>query len=351
MMQQFCAESVSTFGKTLLSETASLDHSLLHSRRFKLYNLIVEAWFSDLDYANLCAQNLSQSELTDTGNTADISIYLLDSESLGWKTPPRWAEDVFDRLSANEELNRAGLRGAYLHAPRVWQFFSPDRKLGVQLIRCPGATPPWETGAPLRAFLHWAYTSSNCRLCHAATLGTPNIGVLIVGGGGSGKSGTTLSGIAAGLKTVGDDYCLIEEAETVAAYPLYNILKQDVSGAERAFGKTSKERFGPLNWQGKYEIHESALDSSPFAGKLDIRGILVPRVAHAPKSVIKPISPGHAMRAFAPSSAFQLPDGEREGVAFVAQLCRKLPCLEIQLSQDCTDIAESIRSLIENELL
>ena len=56
------------------------------------------------------------------------------------------------------------------------------------------------------------------------------------------------------------------------------------------------------------------------------------------------------MRAFAPSSTFQLPDGEHNGIAFVGALCRNLPCMQIELSCAAAEIADAIRSLLEHEL-
>ncbi len=350
MFQQSSAIDIGALGHALLSDVRSLDPSRLHFRRFSLNNLIIDAYFSDPDYADLCTRNISQAEEPNSDNSADLSLYLLDCESLDWPQPPRWADDVFDRHAANDELSGTGLHGAYLHDPRVWQFYSTSQRLGVQLIRRPGTTPVWETGGPLRVFLHWAYADLERRLCHAATLGLNGKGILLVGAGGSGKSGTTLAGITNGLDTVGDDYCNIDQAESVTAYPLYRILKQDVSGIERALGNFPKERFGTLNWQGKHEIHESALPNSPFVQKLDIRGIVVPRVAKISSSVMKPISPGLAMRAFAPSSAFQLPDGERESITFAGNLCRRLPCMELLLSEDGAEIASTIRNYLENYL-
>jgi hypothetical protein len=282
--------------------------------------------------------------------SARVSLFLLDSDTLGWPAPPRWADDVFDRQTTNQEFLRAGLRGAYLHDPRVWQVYSPSQATGVQLVRRPGATPLWEAGGPLRVFLHWVYAGTASRLCHAATLGVGGRGVLLVGAGGSGKSGTTLAGISCGMETVGDDYCLVKQARTVTAHPLYRIFKQDATGIGRAFPNGTDKNFGVLNWQGKYEIHESLLSPSPFVTTIDVVGIVVIRVAHLPRCTVRLLTAGPAMRAFAPSSTFQLPDGEHEGIAFVAELCRRLPCVELQLSADAQDIVATIRRLLEDDL-
>jgi hypothetical protein len=345
---QSSTADLAAFGHALLADACSLDRSRLHACRFNLPNLTIEAWFSDPAYAGLCARNLASGSVPAAGEQADLTLFLLDSESIGWPPPARWMHDVYERQAANSELACAGLRGSYLHDPRVWQFYSEPGRIGVQLVRRPGATPAWESGGPLRAFLHWAYAAQRRRLCHAATLGLDGRGILLVGAGGSGKSGTCLAGIANGLDTVGDDYCLVEQGEGVATYPLFNILKQDPAGVARTLGDAACKAFEPLNWQGKYEIHASGLARQPFVEKLEIRAIVVPRVAHAHKSSFRPIQPGLAMRSFAPSSTFQLPDGEHEGIVFAGALCRRLPCLELQLSEDSEEISNEIRAYLES---
>lgn len=234
--------SVADYGHELLRLARNLPAASLHRRSLRLHDLRIDAWFSDPVYADLCERNLACA--SDAGGAAQITLFLLDAASLDWPPPRRWGGDMLDRQAINVELARAGLHGAYLHDPRVWQFHSRDLRLGVQLIRHPGATPPWETGGPLRVFLHWAFAGSSARLCHAATLGLDGKGVLLAGSGGSGKSGTTLAGIAAGLATVGDDYSLVAQEEAVAAYPLYRLLKQDPAGVNRVWGADACKRFG-----------------------------------------------------------------------------------------------------------
>lgn len=346
------SENIGGFGTDLLINVASVDRSSLHFWKFSLAGLLIDAWFSDPRYRELCRKNLADPIYRDTGrsNNTDVSLFLLDSESLGWQHPPRWPEDVFSRKESNVQLHNAGLCGSYLHDPRVWQFFSKDLRLGVQLIRKPGALPPWESGSPLRNFLHWTFSERARRLCHCATLGIDGKGILLAGAGGSGKSGTTLAGISAGMKTTGDDYCLVELSDRITAFPLFRILKQDITGVTRVPGISATEKFGPLNWQQKFEIHESELGKSPFVPELDIRAIAVLRIAGASKSVFRRASPGLALRAFAPSSSFQLPDGEAESIGFAGMLCRQVPCLELQLSENSTEIAETIRNFINREL-
>lgn len=334
------------YGRMLLATVAELGARGLCVLRLQSAGTTFEAYFSDPAYAALCTRNLAWTPPPD-GAPAAFRVFLLDAESLDWPRPAPWPRDRFDRVRFNGDLAAAGLRGAYLHDPRVWQFFDPERGLGVQLLRRPGALPAWESGAPLRAFLHWLHAMDTAQLCHAGSVGFDGRGVLLVGAGGSGKSGTTLAAVAGGLDTVGDDYCLVRQAgDDVVAQPLFRILKQDPAGVRRAFGTTSEQRFGALNWQGKHEIHVGQLPRDPFTDSLHIAAIVVPRVEGGPISAFRPLDAGRAMRALAPSSAFQLPDGEHRGVTFAARLCRRLPCFEMSLSNDAQEIAASLRCFV-----
>lgn len=337
--------SLPLFAHDLLRRAVELPRSLLHVRRLSVFGLSIDAWFSDPAYADLCARNIAQTPGGE--GAAEITLFLIDAKSAGWPAAARWGEEAFNRAAFNKALASSGLHGAYLHDPRVWQFFSPAERIGVQMIREPGATADWETGGPLRVFLHWAVAMNGARLCHAATLGNDGKGILLSGAGGSGKSGTTLAGIACGLSTVGDDYCLLTLDEGVSAHPLYRILKQDPTGVARALGPAATSRFEAINWQGKYEIHASELPRSPFVDRLAIKALVLPKVAHAEHSELRPISAGAAMRAFAPSSVFQLPDDEAQGIHFAAKLCRNLPCYELLLSENAENIAGALRNFIE----
>ena len=339
------AEAVA-YGRSLLAAVAVFDRTRLTCLRLNSADLHFDAFFSDPGYAELCVRNLALRSRSEA-SPARVRLYLLDAEGLGWPRPAPWFGERFDRAQLNAALAAAGLRGTYLHDPRVWQFFDPAQGVGVQLLRRPGTWPAWESGGPLRAFLHWMHASDSVSLCHAGTVGVDGRGVLLVGAGGSGKSGTVLAAVAGGLDTAGDDYCLVGQAENaVWARPLFRILKQDPDGVRRAFGGSLADRLDPLNWQGKHEIHASRLPRDPFVDSLRIVAVVVPRIGGGRTSAFRPLEAARAMRALAPSSAFQLPDGERQGIVFAAALCRRLPCYEMSLSDNAAEIAASLEGFV-----
>lgn len=327
----------------LLEAATALERSRLHHRSLGVFGATIEAFFTDPAYAETAAANIAVRPRHDGGETA-ATVFMLDSASLGWQSPPVWGDD-YSRRGFNDALAARGFKGAYHPAQAMWQVFDPARRLGVQLVGRQGGTPPWESGGPLRTFIHWVLPPET-RLCHAGTVSVDGAGIVLVGPGGSGKSGSTLAAIAAGLDTVGDDYCLVttEDAGAIVARPVFRILKQDPEGFRRVFAPDADH--GPINWQGKWEIHASRLPRQPFVDAFAVRAIVMPRVAHRSRCEVRPIPAPLALRAFMPSNVIQLPDGEAEGVRFTAGLCRRLPTFELLLSSDRDDIAATIRGLI-----
>lgn len=307
----------------------------------------IAARFNEDAYAGYCAKSLASGSHPEP-ILARASLAVVDARAAGVKPPAAWWEDKFYPLDIEQRLAADGLQGSYFHDNNLWHVYDPKRHRGVQLLEGPGAYPPWERAAPLRPFLHWIYADLGMRLIHAGTLGTGGRGVLIAGAGGAGKSGTTLSGILAGLESVGDDYVLLRPGENGASlYPVFRVVKQDRAGFERLrLGRYIADP-GELNWQGKYEFDFEDLGRGRRAPRLDLGAILVSRVTGGSRTEIVPIRQRDAMLALAPSGIFQMPGERRSGPAFFAAIIRSVPCFRLDLGADATEVGETIRAFAE----
>lgn len=277
-----------------------------------------------------------------------VEITVLHSGLEGVPEPLDWGQEAYVPHRISAQLREAGLQGSLFHDLRFWQFHDLAASRGVQLMAGPDAFPPWEPGAPLRAFLHWAYADQGLRLTHAGTLGRDGRGVLLAGAGGSGKSGTVLAGLLGGLASVGDDYVLVEAGRGgVRAFPVFSTLKQDPAGFER-LGLASRLGPRPLNWQGKYQFRIDELVIGGAADRLDVAAILLPRIgAGRGATRITPASPKQALLALAPSALYQMP-GEREsGFRFFSGVVAALPAYHLELGPNPAEIASAIESFIE----
>ena len=225
--------SVQAYARGCLEAAMAHPKEHLVRRHVRLARLDVIGWFSSGQLAGLFERALVERRQDDP-SAGRVEIYAMDAEADGWEPPVRWDEAIwFSSRTFERVLAARNVRGFYHHDAPSWQFYDRATAVGVQTLPTPLAMPPWESSAPLRSFLHWAYAAAGLRLTHAATLGLNGRGVLLAGPSGSGKSATTLAGLLNGLDSVGDDYVLLETGARVSAYPVFTVLKQDREGLRR----------------------------------------------------------------------------------------------------------------------
>ncbi len=219
----------------------------------------------------------------------------------------------------------------------------PNAGQGLVLLDAPGRWPPWETSFPMRHFLNWGYAAQGMRLLHAATLGLGSTGVLLAGSGGAGKSGTTLTGILHGLRSVGDDYvALAHDAGGVRAYPVVKLMKQDPAGLARLGVNTHGPALGPLNWQGKHEFDPTDLAPGCLAPQLTVKAVLLPSITAEATTRLVPASAQAVMFALMPTNLGQLPGRMRQGFGFVGRLARALPGYHLTLGTEPAEVAATL---------
>jgi hypothetical protein len=330
----------------LLRQAAELDDERLDVRSFSVAGLRIEARFTDAGMADLYSGRLV-GPATEAG-PPDLRVDVLEASRIGWPPPAGWSdercpEDFFERL-----LLAAGLRAAYPYQPRLWQVYDEERGAALQLAGAASDLPLWDSGAPLRLAIHWALPARGRRLLHGATLGTGSDGILISGPGGIGKSGTALAGIAHGLRTVGDDYVIVEQGVPPIAWPVYRLFKQDPAGVARLAGVGRRLAGRPLNWQGKLEFDPEELSPGCMAHSLRLRAILVPSIERLPASRVEPMPRGKAIEAIARSTIVQLASERASVLLFCAGLTARLPVFRLSLSEEPSEIAATIAALIED---
>jgi hypothetical protein len=170
--------------------------------------------------------------------------------------------------------------------------------------------PWWERAAPLRPTLFFALASTTRHLVHAGAVGTPDLGcVLLAGPGGAGKTSLALAAVEHGLRYVGDDYVLLQDG---VAWNLYGTAKVDAGpGREKTIVEVDRR---------------SLIDSLP------VRAVVVPAIG-ARRVKLQEISAAEALRALAPSTAFQMPFDRGAVLATLAELVRRVPCYMLELDR------------------
>jgi hypothetical protein len=331
--------------RAMIAAAESTARERLHRRTASPAAIPLELWFDDEAEADLVTARLVN--LASTGAAEQRPrLYTLSGRTIGCDTVPSWNDGACDPAAFHAILAAANLRAAHPFHPRLWLAFDDAMGIGVQLARSPTDRPVWFSGAPLRHHLHWLLRARGRRIAHAATLGRNGRGILLLGHGGAGKSGTTLAGLAARLQTVGDDYVALSGLDPAVAQPLFRIVKQDRAGLARIAGLAAQLADRPLNWMNKVEFNPATIFPGCFADALRIGAIVLPRLGQAVSPRFAPATPGEAMRVLMRTNLYQYPGEPDDGLAYYAALMRSLPVFHLDLCDRAIDNGSVLADLV-----
>jgi hypothetical protein len=285
----------------------------------------------------------------DTNCAPDYTICLWDTVTTGVALPPpAWS---WDEYAARGELHAGGsgrVRAAFVLAYRAFSIFDPAARTALFAIPDARELPLSEIGSPLLAIFYWIMQQQGIQLAHAAAVGMPQGGVLLVGKGGSGKSTAALACLGSALHYLADDYCLLAAEPAPYAYSLYNSGKLDDNSLRLlphlAGSSANPER--PPGEKALFYIYPQ--QAAQVADAFPLRALLLPRVAaHAG---LTPASPMSALRALAPSTIFQLSWAGVDSFAALAALVKRLPCYYLDLDLDLSTIPAVIADLLHTPM-
>ncbi|MDA4844056.1 serine kinase [Hoeflea poritis] len=347
-MRQINIGNVHEFASDAIDTASRIELDPNRHRSFGLPDLNVEVRSTDRKYIDLCETAFADQPASRSANERKITVSVVNRKSSESLPSALWDEPEFSIRRMADTLQSNGFEGVFEFDYRLWQFLRADDGACIQLMQTADAYPPWEAAFPLRQFVHWAYQRSDMLLAHAGTLGLNGSGILLAGAGGAGKSGTVLAGILNRLQTCGDDYVVVgRSGETWTARPVVRLMKQDADGLARAGLDTGSGDFGDVNWQNKYVFDYDALVPGSAAVSLNLRAILIPCIAHAPRTELRPANGREALLALAPSSLYQLKGGWTNTMKMSAEICRHLPAYHVELGGNPREISETISEFME----
>lgn len=281
------------------------------------------------------------------GGRADSRILVAGRNALpGIPSAPIWKQYDYNDRRLTRKLEPTSLRVHYYQERNFWQFYDKENCIGVQLMADPSSLPDWDSGSPLRNFLRWTLSGVHSGFLHSGALAEDGRGIMLVGPGGSGKSGTVLAGLNAGLQSVGDDYILgrtdAQNPGCVTVEPLFNTLKNDTSGLERL----GIIPVGPKNWQGKHQFTFQDLVSRPPDASLLMGALCVPEITGGHTTTFELMPHQEAFLALAQTGFSQMPGDLAQNFKFCSEVVKRLPTFRLKLGVEPTEIAESIRQFI-----
>jgi hypothetical protein len=245
-------------------------------------------------------------------------------------------------------LEGSGLSGHYDPGTKLLAVLDRSGGRAWVVKRDEAPLPFWELGSPLRFLLHEWFAAEGLQFVHGACVGGSRGGVLLAGPGGAGKSTTALLCVAAGLRYVGDDYCLADPARGWI-HSLYGTGKlkgpEDVQRlpglAGQAINADAFERGGT----GKAVLPVAALWPERMAEGLPLRAILLPRLSSDAAPRLEPCSAAELLLALVPSTVGQLPAADDGDGRRLVQLVAGRPAYVLHLGADPSLLPAAIEAL------
>ncbi len=229
----------------------------------------------------------------------------------------------------------SGLMACWSSLPRMFEMFNADSNSGMMFMSRRSEMPGWEWAAPLRRILHWMTVPTSHAVVHGASLQHENVGLLLVGNSGAGKSTTTARALREGFKSAGDDMLLVDtEGPSPVVHALYDAIKVDANLARTLapsehIAWTDVESHGGKKFCRINELAEDAL-----ARSIRLNAILVPQVVNSTRSRIVSATATHGLRMLAPSTMNILQGGEKRTLSKLANIGRSLPTYRLELGSD-----------------
>ncbi len=147
--------------------------------------------------------------------------------------PPPWSLDDFLVRGRIRGHTDGPVRAAYEEWARVLTLYDRRSARAVVYAADPASVPLWFDRAPFRTVFTWWAADEGLPMLHASTVADDTWGVAIAGASGAGKSTTALTCLAAGMRIVGDDACLVRLDPEPTIFSVYARAKLEPDALER----------------------------------------------------------------------------------------------------------------------
>jgi hypothetical protein len=285
----------------------------------------------------------------DESASPDVTVDVFDSESTRTPLPaPPWSWDAYRARGDIDGYNTKAVRVAFAPGASALSVFDADSGRACWWVPDAARLPASEQGAPLRTLVQWSFESHGLQLVHGASVGIDGRGVLLVGGGGSGKSSSALACLQAGWSFVGDDYCLVESVPGRAAYSVYCTAKLDDTARDRLPSLAARPATRLAN-RDKWLFTLWPEYSSQLVAELPIDAVLVPRVdERSTGTCVRPARTMDVVRALATSTLRQLPGAGAPTWQAATDLVRAVPSHVLELAPDVEAIPDVIGGVLSH---
>jgi hypothetical protein len=313
--------------------------------------------FAGSSLAEVIAPSFAHLE-SDPTNEPALTVELWDAQSADTGEPPLPAIDEHgadQAVGALYQYSDEHVRAVYqpgFNALTVLCQTKHDRRpqTAFYWMRRAADLPYWERATPIRQLLHWWLAAHDVQQVHAAAVGAPTGGVLLVGNPGSGKSTSALSSLESSLLFAGDDYVAVALEPEPFVFSLYSSGKIDPQHvAKLPHVMRSLANADKLDTEKAVMYAHDHYPDKTTPG-FPLRAVLLPTIRDRIDSRIVPVSRGAALRALAPSTVIQLHTAGPDALARMKALVAQVPAFTLELGSDIRAIPRTIEGFLHQGL-
>jgi hypothetical protein len=315
-------------------------------RWFEIAGLVLRFRFYGTALMPYLVPAISHRETAPRTTAPDATLHCWDCASLGLEIPRAPVPiSAFTPRGEVRGLNDAHLHTAFDAIGRLLSVFDVEAREAFWCVGDARQIPRFDRAEPIRALLSWIMREHGRQLMHAAAVGYPDGGVLLVGRSGAGKSNTAVGTLTSDLSFVSDDFCVVSADGPPMAWSLYCTAKTVESDWQRhPFLATLDPDLDHVRGDKVIYFLDATMPQKLIAG-FPLKAIL--RLRRGGDSCsFRPAPPNRAVAEAAPDTACILPDAGPEVLRAIGRLARQLPCYDLFLGPDPGRIPESISGLL-----
>jgi hypothetical protein len=315
-------------------------------RRFRIANNDIELSLAHSALAELFCNALSHLEIP-ARDEPNFTFHIWDQASSGIGLPsPCWSRK---ELLGHGEITALIDGERYLQVAEDMSIIAAHRlsRRAAVWLRSISDVEEWERAAPLLTLINWWASGFGYFNVHAASVGRPDGGVLIVGPGGVGKSHTAVACLDSELFYVSDDHCLLGTGGSPSTASVYSTAKLFASDLHRfpTLQQREKEAFHTRENKAVFYLNEIAPDR--LSSGFPTRAVLLPRPSGRRDTQIMRAPASAALLFLGPDNVLRWPSVGRIAFGRFASALRSLPCFRLEVGSDLSQIPRAITSLLD----
>jgi hypothetical protein len=317
-------------------------------RRFCIAGAKVDFRLASPTLAPLFCDALAHLE-TDIASEPDLTIRIWDQHTSGIGAPPPfWTRGT---IFAHGEIVELAPVGRYLQVVEDQEMVcaaSRETREAVVWLRYPEFMVPWRRAAPLLNLINWFASDFGYFYVHAASVGRPDGGVLIVGPSGAGKSHTATACLNSDLLYVADDHCLFGADRSPRSVSIYSTAKLYDYDVHRFPILKHRENEALRTEEGKLIFFLQKIARECLCSGFPIRAVVLPTFTGGRRVEVVPAPASLALLAIGPDNVLRAPSVGRNSFQAFAAALRTLPCFRLHVGSDVTQIPAALTSILDN---